>query len=225
MSYFDGIWRVWVKGGAPSKWVDDAEKECKRIFSEIETEAETRRAQLRARQAREEERARQAWRERPEFLFTDKPCIHLEETKMQKEYEYKATGKGGVGPYDIYKYNPCDTEFGKFTKWFYNLPSPPSSVDLVAKLVEEKRFDWLDWLATNTPFVTRTEKKPAYKFTPENLKLEFYKDGGAALMMYDEKGDDWWYTLHFVPGEPISRSEDVGRVPVPLDVDSKVRVR
>ena len=82
-----------------------------------------------------------------------------EETKMQKEYEYKVTGKGGVGPYDIYKYDPCDTEFGKFAKWFYGLPSPPSSVELVAKLVEQKRFGWLDWLAEHTPFVTRTEKK------------------------------------------------------------------
>jgi len=146
------------------------------------------------------------------------------ETKMQKEYEYKAAFGHAISVRDVALRKPCDTEFGKFVKWYFdNLCDNDSGV--VAKLVKEKRFGWLDWLAEHTPFVTRTEKKAAYKFTPENLKLEFYEDGGAALMMYDEKGDDWWYTLHFVPGEPISRSEDVGRVPVPLDGDSKVRVR
>lgn len=210
-------WMDWIlcsggfKPSADAEWLREAEKEYDRICREVREDVER-------------------WREakhRKEYAGDILPPSRVmqlrEESKMQKEYEYKATG--GLGPYDIAKYNPCDTEFGKFSKWFYSLTGGYSSEQLIAKLVEEKRFGWLDWLAEHTPFVTRTEKKPAYKFTPENLKLEFYKDGGAALMMYDEKGDDWWYTLHFVPGEPISRSEDVGRVPVPLDGDSKVRVR
>lgn len=140
-----------------------------------------------------------------------------EETKMQKEYEYKANGVTNIMPGGIAGYNPSDTEFGKFIKWIYSsgMNVKPDRL-VVEKLVEEKRFGWLDWLSEHTPFVTRTEKKAAYKFTPENLKLEFREDGSGHLKMYGIDGN-WWHVLRFDAGKAIAVNCCVSHLPIMMD--------
>ena len=140
------------------------------------------------------------------------------ETKMQKEYEYKAATRTTIRPAGLVQYKPCATEFGKFSVWYYLENSGDMKTDeqIVAKLVEEKRFGWLDWLAEHTPFVTRTEKKAAYKFTPENLRVEYGEKGVAYVQIRDD-GGHWWYVVKFTPGEALAVNNCCEDIPIKLD--------
>ncbi|MDA8113525.1 MAG: hypothetical protein M0Z43_02195 [Acidithiobacillus sp.] len=87
---------------------------------------------------------------------------------------------------------------------------------MVEKLIEEKRFAWLDWLAEHTPFVTRTEKKTAYKFTPENLRVEYDTNGEANVQIRGSDGY-WWYVIKFTPGKALAVNNCCEDIPIALN--------
>lgn len=105
-----------------------------------------------------------------------------------------------------------DSEFGKFCVWYYRLDHETilSSSKKVEKLVADEKFKWLDWLSKNG-FVTKKEIacENLSKITPENIWLEYSKDGASAhLMTKDDKGQTkclieitpnkygFWFLLH-----------------------------
>ena len=138
---------------------------------------------------------------------------------MTKEYEYEST-TADITLNGISNYNPCDTEFGKFTKWFLARKALVlSSKDIVNLLVSDQRFSWLNWLSENTPFVKRTEKK-AFRFTPDTIRLAFSEDGmiNSALEI---KGTDgrWWTALTFCRDGNIYYALDCKNLPVQMDGD------
>jgi len=139
---------------------------------------------------------------------------------MQKEYEYEATGISDIMPGDISKFKPCDTEFGKAVKWYYDSKGDEiTDTEIVSLLVKEQRFSWLNWLSENTPFVKRTEKK-AFRFTPDTIRLAFSEDGliNSALEI---KGTDgrWWTALTFCRDGNIYYALDCKNLPVQMDGD------
>ena len=141
-------------------------------------------------------------------------------TPMQKEYEYKATEHASITPSKIAKYNPCSSDFGEAVKWYYRSGADEvyDSV-VVSKLVQDKRFSWLNWLSENTPFVKRTEKK-AFRFTPDTIRLAFSEDGmvNSALEI---KGTDgrWWTVLTFCRDGNIYYALYCKNLPVQMDGD------
>ena len=142
-------------------------------------------------------------------------------TPMQKEYEYEATGISDIMPGDISKFKPCDTEFGKAVKWYYDSKGDEiTDTEIVSLLVKEQRFSWLNWLSENTPFVKRTEKK-AFKFGPENLRLEYAADGSAKLIMNCTDEQFPYEVLQFYPSccNPVKIITGCANLPVQMDGD------
>ncbi|MFA5507748.1 MAG: hypothetical protein WC423_20125, partial [Vulcanimicrobiota bacterium] len=79
--------------------------------------------------------------------------------------------------------NPCAKEFGKLVMWWIDRwgNRNPGGGEVVAALVQEGKFLWLDWAAEYTPFVIRTEKKRR-AITKDDLWLDYEVDGSARLM-------------------------------------------
>jgi len=137
---------------------------------------------------------------------------------MQKEYEYEST-TADITLNGISNYNPCDTEFGKFTKWFLARKALVlSSKDIVNLLVSDNRFSWLNWLSENTPFVKRAEKKE-FKFGPENLKLEFRENGRFAVLQMRGQNNVLYNILHIEPNKTLFAIPGCVDLPVPMDGD------
>ena len=140
-------------------------------------------------------------------------------TPMQKEYEYKATEHASITPSKIAKYNPCSSDFGEAVKWYYRSGADEvyDSV-VVSKLVQDKRFSWLNWLSENTPFVKRTEKK-AFRFGPENLRIVYREGGNAVIEIRGTETPTWWSVINLVPNMEASIIGSCGNLPVQMDGD------
>jgi len=136
----------------------------------------------------------------------------------EKEYEYKATGTVNIMPENILKYNPCDTEFGKFVKFYYGHGLHAiTDVGVVDKLVKDQRFSWLNWISENTPFVKRTEKKD-YVFSPDNLRITYGTHFGTLLEMKNKNGE-WLSVFSLIPGNEAIRCHSCTDLPVQMDGD------
>ena len=135
-----------------------------------------------------------------------------------KEYEYEATETGSISIQGIEKYNPSDIEFGKFVKLYIKMRwSTKDDKTIVAQLVKEQRFSWLNWLSENTPFVKRTEKKD-YVFSPDNLRITYGTHFGTLLEMKNKNGE-WLSVFSLIPGNEAVRCRDCTNLPVQMDGD------
>ena len=101
--------------------------------------------------------------------------------------------------------NPCAKEFGKLVMWWIDRwgNRNPGGGEVVAALVKDGKFLWLDWAVEHTSFVIRTEKKRR-PITKDDLWLDYTKDGSAYLIART-KGHNMKTLLIFNPDGGVTR--------------------